>query len=65
MLCDSLTPISMDTNYMNEYISNNSRDSNINVLQFLRTCKSDNYLKLMFFLVEKDFYMYDLMESIK
>ena len=46
MLCDPLTPIGMDKNYMNEYFSNNiSHDSNINVLQFLKTCKSDNYLK--------------------
>ena len=66
MLCDPLTPIGMDTNYMNEYFSNNiSHDSNINVLQFLKTCKSDNYLKLMFLLVEKDLYMDHLMESVK
>ena len=42
-----------------------SCDSNIDVLQLLRTFKSNTYLKLMFLLVEKDFYMGDLLESIQ
>ena len=65
MLCDPLTPIVMDTNYMNNFFSTSfSYDTNIDVLQFLNTSKSDTYLKLMFLLVEKDMYMDDLLESI-
>ena len=66
MLCDSLTPVVMDTNYMNKSFSTSlSCDTNIDVLQFLKTCKFDTYFKLMFLLVEKDFYMGDLLESIQ
>ena len=65
MLCNPLTPIVMDTNYMNNFFSTSfSCDTNIDALQFLNTCKSDTYLKLMFLLVEKDMYMDDLLESI-
>ena len=65
MLCNPLTPIVMDTNYMNNFFSTGfSYDTNIDVLQFLNTSKSDTYLKLMFLLVEKDMYMDDLLESI-
>ena len=65
MLCNPLTPIVMDTNYMNNFFSTSfSYDTNIDVLQFLNTSKSDTYLKLMFLLVEKDMYMDDLLESI-
>ena len=66
MLCDPLTLIVMDTNYMNKSFSNSlSCDTTIDVLQFLKTCKSDTYLKLMFLLVEKDLYMDDLLRSIQ
>ena len=63
MLCDPLTPIVMDTKSMNKYFSNKfSCNSNIDVLQFLKRCKSDICLKI-FVLVEKDLYMDDLIES--
>ena len=42
-----------------------SCDSNIDVLQLLRTFKSNTYLKLMFLLVEKYLYMEDLLESVQ
>ena len=55
----------MDTNYMNKSFSNSlSCDTNIEVLQFLKTSKSDTYLKLLFLLVEKDLYM-DLLKSVQ
>ena len=66
MLCDPLNPVVMDTNYMNKSFSNSlSCDTTIDVLQFLSTCKSDTYLKLMFLLVEKDLYMDDLLRLVQ
>ena len=66
MLCDLLTCVVMDTNYMNKSFSTIlSCDTNIDVLQFLKTCKSDTYFKLKFLLVEKDLYMDDLLESVQ
>ena len=66
MLCDPLNLVVMDKNYMNKTFSNShSCDTNIDVLQFLKTCKFDTYLKLMFLLVEKDLYMDDLLRSIQ
>ena len=51
---------------MNKSFSNSlSCDTNIDVLQFLKTCKSDTYLKLLFLLVEKDLYMDDLLKSVQ
>ena len=66
MMCDPLTPIVMDTNYMNKYFSTIlSYDNKINFLQFLRTYKSNIYLKLLFLLVEKDFCVDNLLRSVQ
>ena len=65
MMCDPLTPIVMDTNYMNKSFSTIlSYDTKINFLQFLRTYKSNIYLKLIFLLVEKDFCVDNLLRSV-
>ena len=66
MMCDPLTPIVMDTNYMNKYFSTIlSYDNKIIFLQFLRTYKSNIYLKLLFLLVEKDFCVDNLLRSVQ
>ena len=63
MLCDPLTPIVMDTNYMNKCFYNTSCGSNNDVFQSLRTRKSEFYLRLISMLIEKGLHMDMLMNS--
>ena len=66
MMYDPLTPIVMGTNYMNKSFSTIlSYDTNIDFLQFLRTCKSNAYLKLIFLLVEKYLCVDNLLRSVQ
>jgi len=66
MLCDPLTLVVKDTNYMNKSFSTIlSCDTNIDFLQFLKTCKFDIYLKLKFLLVEFFLYMDDLLRLVQ
>ena len=55
LLCDPLTLVVIESNYMKRPFSPNILCvSNIDMLKFLKTCKSKRYLKLVLMIVEKD-----------